>query len=35
MGLKFKDSIPGFEVNYFANTGDDFGNADFDDIDQA
>jgi len=35
MGLKFKDSIPGFEANYFANTGDEFATADFDDIDQA
>jgi len=35
MGLKFKDSIPGFEANYFANTGDEFATADFDDLDQA
>ena len=35
MGLKFKDSIPGFEANYFANTGDEFATADFDDVDQA
>ena len=35
MGLKFKDSIPGFEANYFANTGDEFAAADFDDVDQA
>jgi DNA-directed RNA polymerase subunit alpha len=33
MGLKFKDSIPGFEAAYFS-TGDDFA-ADFDDVDQA
>ncbi len=35
MGLKFKDSIPGFEANYFAAAGDEFATADFDDIDQA
>jgi len=33
MGLKFKDSMPGFEAAYFS-TGDDFA-ADFDDVDQA
>jgi DNA-directed RNA polymerase subunit alpha len=33
MGLKFKDSMPGFEAAYFS-TGEDFA-ADFDDVDQA